>query len=57
MRTKLKMTNPIFEDVVEKNTSPTVKDCSYLIEFDNNYDETWKFKTTMRELPCPCVQG
>ena len=46
------MTNPIFEDVVEKNTSPTVKDCSYLIEFDNNYDETWKFKTTMRELPC-----
>lgn len=39
-------------DVVEKNTSPTVKDCSYLIEFDNNYDETWKFKTSMRELPC-----
>lgn len=49
---RLKMTNPIFEDVVEKNTSPTVKDCSYLIEFDNNYDETWKFKTSMRELPC-----
>lgn len=49
---RLKMTNPIFEDVVEKNTSPTVKDCSYLIEFDNNYDETWRFKTTMRELPC-----
>lgn len=51
-KNRLKMTNPIFEDVVEKNTSPTVKDCSYLIEFDNNYDETWKFKTTMRELPC-----
>ena len=49
---RLKMTNPIFEDVVETNTSPTVKDCSYLIEFDNNYDETWKFKTSMRELPC-----
>lgn len=49
---RLKMTNPIFEDVVEKNTSPTVKDCSYLIEFDNNFDETWRFKTTMRELPC-----
>lgn len=49
---RLKMTNPIFEDVVEKNTSPAVKDCSYLIEFDNNYDETWKFKTSMRELPC-----
>lgn len=49
---RLKMTNPIFEDVVEKNTSPTVKDCSYLIEFDNNYDETWRFKTSMRELPC-----
>lgn len=46
------MTKPIFEDVVETNTSPTVKDCSYLIEFDNNYDETWKFKTSMRELPC-----
>lgn len=29
-----------------------MKDCSYLIEFDNNYDETWKFKTTIRELPC-----
>lgn len=29
-----------------------MKDCSYLIEFDNNYDETWKFKTSMRELPC-----
>lgn len=51
-KNRLKMTKPIFEDVVEKNTSPTVKDCSYLIEFDNNYDETWKFKTTMRELPC-----
>lgn len=51
-KNRLKMTNPIFEDVVEKNTSPTVKDCSYLIEFDNNYDETWRFKTTMRELPC-----
>lgn len=51
-KNRLKMTNPIFEDVVEKNTSPTVKDCSYLIEFDNNYDETWKFKTSMRELPC-----
>lgn len=49
---RLKMTKPIFEDVVEKNTSPTVKDCSYLIEFDNNFDETWRFKTTMRELPC-----
>lgn len=51
-KNRLKMTNPIFEDVVEKNTSPAVKDCSYLIEFDNNYDETWKFKTSMRELPC-----
>lgn len=51
-KNRLKMTNPIFEDVVEKNTSPTVKDCSYLIEFDNNFDETWRFKTTMRELPC-----
>lgn len=51
-KNRLEMTKPIFEDVVETNTSPTVKDCSYLIEFDNNYDETWKFKTTMRELPC-----
>lgn len=51
-KSRLNMTNPIFEDVVTTNTSPTVKDCSYLIEFDNNYDETWKFKTPMRELPC-----
>lgn len=30
----------------------SVLQASYLIEFDNNYDETWKFKTSMRELPC-----
>lgn len=51
-KNRLNMTKPIFEKVVKTNTSPTVKDCSYLIEFDNNYDETWKFKTENRYLPC-----
>ena len=51
---RLKLEKPIFEDVVEKkgNTNPTTEDCSYLLEFDNNYDETWKFKTSLRSLPC-----
>ncbi len=50
---RLKMDKPIFEDVVKKgNTNPSVEDCSYLLEFDNYYDENWKFKTDLRSLPC-----
>lgn len=37
-----------FEDV----TSPTTANCGYLLEFDDNYDETNKFHTTHCNLPC-----
>ncbi len=50
---RLNLDKPIFEDVVAGgNTNPSVEDCSYLLEFDNNYDENWKFKTNLRSLPC-----
>lgn len=40
-----------YEDVVDDgNTNPTVADCGYLLEFDDNYDETDKFRTG-RGLP------
>lgn len=40
------------EDVVgDGNTSPTMADCGYLLEFDDNYDEVDKFRTG-RGLPC-----
>lgn len=42
-----------FEDFVEdNNAAPTVDDCGYLLEFDKNYDENYKFKTNLRGLPC-----
>ena len=34
-----------YEDVLETNSNPTMADCGYLLEVDNNYDEDWKFKT------------
>ncbi len=50
---RLKLDKPVFEDVVKGGTTnPSVSDCSYLLEFDNNYDENWKFKTDLRSLPC-----
>ena len=53
-KNRLPLTKSIFEDAVEKdgNTNPSTEDCSYLLEFDNNYDENWKFKTNLRSLPC-----
>ncbi len=40
-----------YEDVVDDgNANPTVADCGYLLEFDDNYDETDKFRTG-RGLP------
>lgn len=40
-----------WEDVVDGgNANPTVADCGYLLEFDDNYDETDKFRTG-RGLP------
>ena len=43
--------NDCYEDVVDDgNASPTVADCGYLLEFDDNYDEADKFRTG-RGLP------
>lgn len=41
-----------YEDVLESNTNPAAEDCGYLLEFDDNYDETSKFRTDHRKLPC-----
>lgn len=41
-----------YEDVVDDgNANPTVADCGYLLEFDDNMDENFKFRTD-RGLPC-----
>ena len=40
-----------YEDVLESNPNPTVADCGYLLEFDDNYDEVDQFHTD-RGLPC-----
>lgn len=37
-----------FEDV----GSPTITNCGYLLEFDDNYDEYNKFRTSYCNLPC-----
>ena len=43
--------NDCYEDVVDDgNANPTVADCGYLLEFDDNYDEVNKFRTG-RGLP------
>lgn len=40
------------EDIIgDGNTNPTMADCGYLLEFDDNYDEVDKFRTA-RGLPC-----
>lgn len=41
-----------YEDVLESNSNPTAEDCGYLLEFDDNYDEVRKFRTSHRYLPC-----
>lgn len=41
-----------YEDVLENNPNPTAEDCGYLLEFDDNYDEVRKFRTSHRYLPC-----
>lgn len=41
-----------YEDVLEENPNPTAEDCGYLLEFDDNYDEVRKFRTSHRYLPC-----
>lgn len=40
------------EDIIDDgNPNPTMADCGYLLEFDDNYDEVDKFRTG-RGLPC-----
>lgn len=40
------------EDIIgDGNPNPTMADCGYLLEFDDNYDEVDKFRTG-RGLPC-----
>lgn len=40
------------EDVIgDGNANPTMSDCGYQLEFDDNYDEVDKFRTA-RGLPC-----
>lgn len=41
-----------YEDVLENNSNPAAEDCGYLLEFDDNYDEVRKFRTSHRYLPC-----
>ena len=41
---RLDITDP-YEDILKTNSNPTMADCGYLLEVDNNYDEDWKFKT------------
>lgn len=48
---------PGFEDVQDdytkgKGDAPATDNCGYLLEFDDNYDETNKFRTSHCNLPC-----
>lgn len=44
--------NDCIEDIIDDgNANPTMADCGYLLEFDDNYDEVDKFRTG-RGLPC-----
>ena len=42
---RLDITDPYEDIVADGNTNPAMADCGYLLEVDNNYDETYKFKT------------
>ena len=41
-----------FEDVVKDGGTATTANCGYLLEFDDNYDEYNKFRTSYCNLPC-----
>lgn len=44
--------NDCIEDIIaDGNSNPTMADCGYLLEFDDNYDEVDRFRTG-RGLPC-----
>lgn len=40
-----------YEDVLATGITPTLDDCGYLLELDNNYDEVVKFKTSTLSMP------
>lgn len=39
------------QDAYEDVTNPTFETCGYLLELDNNYDETYKFITSKASVP------
>ncbi len=41
-----------YEDRLAEGLDCGFGDCGYLLEFDTNYDETYKFYTSSRGLPC-----
>ncbi|MCC8114295.1 MAG: CotH kinase family protein [Bacteroidales bacterium] len=41
-----------YEDRLADGLDCGFEDCGYLLEFDTNYDETYKFYTSSRRLPC-----
>lgn len=40
-----------YEDVQASGVTPTFENCGYLLELDNNYDETYKFITSHYSVP------
>jgi len=40
-----------FEDRQKDGKSTAFEDCGYLLEFDQSYDEPWKFKTAKSSIP------
>lgn len=40
------------QDVTNPGAAPTISNCGYLLEFDDNYDEPTKFMTEKAFLPC-----
>lgn len=48
-KNRLNITKP-YEDILETKPSPTMADCGYLLEVDNNLDEDWQF-TTSNDVP------
>lgn len=43
--------NDSFEDRKEDGKTTAFADCGFLLEFDQSYDEPWKFRTSTRNLP------
>ncbi len=43
--------NDSFEDRLKDGKSTAFTDCGYLLEFDQSYDEPWKFRTSRSNIP------